>query len=566
VIHRWQEVEKMTLQPSLSPFVLTLLVGCVFFLLILLVILLLLLLYFYLRRRREGGKPLPPPKIVYPPDEFYIRNQVILSGPAGVINGLPDQVLRAHQVILRELDRLRFEELGEEWRNNCAHLPADLVIVKYQIEGDQPDVLRAIRLIDNVLGDQAGVVVKEPNWVTGQPYEIEGSPYEIEGSPYEIEGSGVDNPRIDVDSSLFLKQWAFEIIDLPATLQPPGEKAKIAGRNVVVGIFDSSPYPVLDASLNHYLTESANLDDAPSPMNLELCNVDSNPGIAGASKCPGGDTPEERKKNSMRNHGFFVAGLIHAISPESKLYLYRVLDNCNQGDLFLLMKGVFMFLRDVVSKRSPETYGTVINMSLVVRVPPSEAGFGLTTDLLSLNYVMEAANCLGTVAVSAAGNSSGNAIIPLPPSLPGGMSGTLAVAASNSENNRACFSNCGEVGAPGGDGRSSTDPADKDCKPRVAECTKGVECKVAVIGPAIRPPFTNPNNIYYVYWSGSSFSAPLASGLAALVLEAGDGRYSPDQVKKFIKCGAVTRDDYALGAGIINIPRTLELCARAAAE
>lgn len=552
----------MTLQPNIGLMELIFLLGCVFFFLILLVIVIFLVLYFSQRKKGEGGRRPPPSKIEYPPEEFYIQNQVILSGPVGIIDGLPERVRAAYQVILRELDRLKFDELGQAWRENCAHLPADLVIVKYQIEGDQPDVLRAIRLIDEVLGDEAGVVVKEPNWITGQPYEIEGSPYEIEGSPYEIEGSGGDNPGLDVDPVLFLKQWAFEIIGLPAVFDPSGANARFAGRNVLVGIFDSSPYPLTSSPPNQYVSEAAELADAPSPMNLELCNVDSDLGTTGAGQCPSGDTPEEIKKTFVRNHGFFVSGLIHAISPESKLYLYRVLDNCNQGDLFLLMKGIFMFLRDVVSTRSPEVYGTVINMSLIVRLPPSEAGFGLTTDLLSLNYVLEAANCLGTVAVSAAGNSSSNADIPRPAGLPGGMSGVLPVAASNAENNRACFSNCGRVGAPGGDGRSSTNPADKDCKPRVSECSKGEMCKVAVIGPAIRLPFTDPNNIYYVYWSGSSFSAPLASGLAALVLEAGSGGFSPEQVTKFIECGAITRDDYALGAGIINIPRTLELCAQ----
>jgi len=534
------------------------LVGCVFFLLFLFVILIFILLYFYQRNRGKGERPLPPPKIVYPPKEFYILNQVILSGPAGIIDGLPERVRAAYQVILTELDRLKFEQLGQAWRENCANLPADLVIVKYQIEGDQPDVLRAIRLIDNLLGDQAGVVVKEPNWITGQPYEIEGSPYEIEGSPYEIEGSGGGNPGLDVDPVLFLKQWAFETIGLPAVFDPSGKNARFAGRNVLVGIFDSSPYSSPAASLNQYLSKSAELADAPSPMNLELCNVDSDPGTAEASQCPSGETPEEIKKTSVRNHGYFVSGLIHAISPESKLYLYRVLDDCNQGDLFLLMKGIFLFLRDVVSTRSPEVYGAVLNMSLIVRLPPSEAGFGLTTDLLSLNYVLEAANCLGTVAVSAAGNSSSNADIPRPAGLPGGMSGVLPVAASNADNNRACFSNCGRVGAPGGDGRSTDD---QDCKPRVADCTGG-DCKVALIGPAIKPPFTDENENHYIYWSGSSFSAPLASGLAALVLEAGSGRFSPEQVTKFIECGAITRDDYALGAGIINFPRTLDLCTR----
>ena len=168
-------------------------------------------------------------------------------------------------------------------------------------------------------------------------------------------------------------------------------------------------------------------------------------------------------------------------------------------------------------------------MSLVVRTPPGEANFGLTTDLLSLNTILEVANCLDAVAVSASGNSSGGVQIPLPASYPGEMSGVIAIAANNDRMERACFSNCGDVAAPGGDGRSLA-AGDADCKPRVEECVDAA-CAAVLIGPAIQVPFDNEANTHYILWSGTSFAAPLASGLAALVVQAGSGLLKPARVK-----------------------------------
>jgi subtilisin family serine protease len=398
-----------------------------------------------------------------------------VAGPDDIVADLSEKV-QGGTVALTELDRLDFAELGERMAA-CARLPEKLVIVKYRIEGEQADVLDAIELINDVLGKPSRLLIKEPNWITGQPWEIEGSPWEIEGSPWEIEGSPDESGEItfralDVPPALFMEQWAFRIIGLLEARHKNG----YSGTNVAVGIFDSSPYGLNAPQSNLYFERSANLLAGPSPMKLNLCHVASSGGAV--SKCPDGDDVESLKKSAVRNHGYFVAGLINAIAPESQLHLYRVLDNCNRGDLFLLLKGIFMFLRDVVIKEDESRMGAVINMSLVVRLPPSEAAFGLTTDLLSLNYILEAADCLGVVAVSAAGNSSAGAILPRPASLPAGMSGVLSVAASNIDCLRACFSNCGHVAAPGGDGRSADGSPDGECKPRIADCPPGLDCTV----------------------------------------------------------------------------------------
>ena len=81
--------------------------------------------------------------------------------------------------------------------------------------------------------------------------------------------------------------------------------------------------------------------------------------------------------------------------------------------------------------------------------------------------------------------------------------------------------------------------------------------EVAAAGPVLEPPAQSTG---YIFWSGTSFSTPLVSGLAALVLEIGRGGLSPQQVEDILKCGAVKTADPNLGAGVINVPATLACC------
>jgi subtilisin family serine protease len=518
-------------------------------------ILLALLFFIWWRTRPGRGEvdPFEPPQHHpdYPPDEFFIQNQVILAGSAVRVNELPLRVAASgRNVELIELDRLDYGNTIRDLKDRCASVPEDLVIVKYKISGERASVFRAIRVIDEILGEDAGLVVKEPNWVTGQPYEIEGAPYEIEGAPYEIEGAGGETTVVSAIPDLFMQQWAFKTIGLSTDRQSYSNESP----SVAVGIFDTEPYPI--NQVNIQTTISLPSSGPSERMSLQISRVFSRNEI---DEVPHVDRVDATggKKYGLSNHGIFVAGLINAITPDSRLYLYRVLDSNNRGDLFLLLKGIYQFTRDVIANPEVEKVGSVLNMSLVVRAAPSEANFGLTSDLLSLNYVLEVANCLDAVAVSAAGNSSGKSRVPRPASVPAGMAGVIAVAANNTHLDRSCFSNCGDVAAPGGDGRDQTQSGGGECKPRVADCSKNADCLSALIGPSLKPPFNNENDVEYVFWSGSSFSAPLTSGLAALVVNVGGGRFSPELVRKLIECGAIQRDDYALGAGIIQIPTTM---------
>jgi subtilisin family serine protease len=508
---------------------------------------------FYLLWARSNGR-FPFRRISFPPEEFYIQDQLILTGPEAVLDDLARPQSGAR---LERLERLPFSELGDQVLN-CPGLPHSdeagkgLVIDLYRITGQFPDVARTIQRINNLLGGQAGQVSKDPNWLTGHPFEAEGSPFEAEGSPFEAEGSPFEaegSPSGSLpglaQAEFFMNQWAFRNIELGSP--------KYDGRGVRVGIFDTSPYQ----GLNPDTTATKSVILAQTPPDFELSVLHPTPSATPA--------PASGPAIDVRNHGYFIAGLVHALAPGSDIHLVRVLGKDNRGDLFTLLKAVFNFLKEAVDDQENQPSGLVINLSLGVRVPPEEARFGLPGAVVALQYLMNASRCLGAVISAAAGNNSArNPSLPEAANLPARWVSGLGVAASTIDNRRACFSNQGRIAAPGGDGRAGEKEIERDCRSRSVDCLDA-DCPAAVVGPVILPPYTDEAKTAYLFWSGSSFSAPMVSGLAALVIQAGQGQFMPNEVEALITCGASPTNDPYLGAGVINVRRTLEECLRAKA-
>lgn len=372
----------------------------------------------------------------------------------------------------------------------------------------------------------------------GQPYSGGGSGGGPFGEP------GIPSPENDI-SQEFMHQWAF--VGSPG-INLPSSFAR-SGKNVRVGVFDTSPY-----RNTHPFSQSISI---ALPSSLELTSIDA-----------------LETGSIMSNHGLFVAGLIHAIAPDSEIQLIRVLDDNGCGQLWVLIKALQNFTSEM-SKLSTDLDKVVINMSLTVH---SEKPYETQQDedpvdcskLLkknihdnsqsySLKASIDQAYCLGAVIVAAAGNDNlkedenGNPVDPWPQQFPAEYNSVIGVASSNNIGERSCFSNVGDVAAPGGDGKEEVNADGKlTCTEMASTCDGSIDCQYGLISLA-----QTDNGPQYVYWSGTSFSAPLVSGLAALIYEDAER----DQVRCLIEGGAAYfldgDDTTSLGAGIINVTDSL---------
>ncbi|HEX9029219.1 MAG TPA: hypothetical protein VF823_08595, partial [Anaerolineales bacterium] len=254
--------------------------------LILFIILLILLLLYLLWARRHGRYPFPP--LVYPPEEYYIQDQLILTGPAGLVD---NAVAHIENVRLERLDRMEFSLFGDRLLN-CPGLPNGvgkdaLVIDLYKIHGWFSSVTSAIQQLDRILGSQANLVHKDPNWLTGHPFEPEGSPFEPEGSPFEPEGSTGGVPAPEAPPEWFMRQWAFQVIELASA------EGLYPGSGVRVGIFDTSPYG--DVQTGGQALKTIHQPELPPPWNLNVIHPKT------WAQLP----PSSHSHFDVRNHGYF---------------------------------------------------------------------------------------------------------------------------------------------------------------------------------------------------------------------------------------------------------------------
>ncbi len=410
----------------------------------------------------------------------------------GPLSAVEQAITAASQSVqLSRKSRIQFGDLDSATRdclNNCAQIDfADFVLDLYTLNGSYEDVAAAVRAINQAVGKGSDVQA-EPNWLSGQPWVATGSPWVATGSPWVATGSGSADEHA-AEPAFFMKQWAFSEIGLHE--KDDGSR----GRGVRIGVFDTSPYTTGTEQTPPWVNE-------PTPLALELAQYPvpaSSPGDL-----------------DLRSHGLFAAGLAHAIAPEAHIQLIRVLGNHNIGDLFTLNLALFEFIK--AHTQENDALGAVINLSLGIRVPPDEAKFNLPTMVQSLRDILQAAQCANIVVVAASGNNSANLPQPEPANLPANWPEILGVASSTQTQDRSCFSNQGNIAAPGGNGRFDG----KQCVPANQDCDSP-DCSYAVIGPVLK----TDDNTGFAYWSGTSFAAPLVTGLAALVIEKGEWQTFP---------------------------------------
>lgn len=247
---------------------------------------------------------------------------------------------------------------------------------------------------------------------------------------------------------------------------------------------------------------------------------------------------EEHKPIDISSHGLFAAGLAYAVAPDAEIELVQVLDSYGQASLGDLVQAI----QWLTSTHS--TQPTILNLSLSVLqdLPPE------SSEIQLLQAAISATQKTGIIVVASAGNrpiESPTATMKFPAAYPD----VIGVAASNAIGNVACFSRYEKANgykgiAPGGD--ANVDSAPNECIPaaairscinelfsrflwafyyRVNDNTIPVinyNCSDMLIGLTFDPhtgDASQTGEYHYGYWMGTSFAAPIVSGLLALELE-----------------------------------------------
>lgn len=207
------------------------------------------------------------------------------------------------------------------------------------------------------------------------------------------------------------------------------------------------------------------------------------------------------------SHGTAVAGLIGStnpfapgIAPGSEIFSVRVLDANGSGDAFTLADGILQAVKNGAS---------IINMSL--------GGYG---DSEVLRRAVDYAVGRGVVLVASSGNDGIGSV-----TYPAAYPNVIGVAAVDANSFRAPFSNFGlgvDVAAPGYQIHALWDDNE------------------------------------FIYFNGTSASAPLVSGMAARLLQTGTAR-SGAEVQELIRSYAndtgLPGFDPQYGAGVLSADR-----------
>ncbi|MEO8444246.1 MAG: S8 family serine peptidase, partial [Gammaproteobacteria bacterium] len=335
----------------------------------------------------------------------------------------------------------------------------------------------------------------EPNWV--------------------LKASAVPN-----DPSYNRQRWHYEQARLPAAWDIEQGSVSVTIAIVDSGVRPTHPDFVAKLVDGKDFVRGANAGDGDG-----IDDDPTDPGAAG----PGG---------SLTFHGTHVAGTAAAagnngvgvagVSWRAKIMPVRVLGNDGAGTLADILQGI-RYAAGLANDSGTilQNRATIINLSLGALRSCSQAE----------SEVIAAVRAAGVVVVAAAGNDATSL-----PASPASCPGVISVAAVNSANSRAFYSNYGSqvrVAAPGGD---STD-RDGDGFPDAIYSTHAALSAGSIVNT-------------YDYLIGTSMAAPHVSGVIAL-MKSVNPSLTPAGIDALLASGAMTRDiglpgPDELGVGLID--------------
>jgi hypothetical protein len=495
---------------------------------------------------------------------LYVDNQVLVAGMPAEIAAVVDET----NARLGERVADPGFRLNPEGGDYIGQLPDGTELQRIRYVPATPGeltVLDVVAEIRQVAADFDVTVTSDPNYAVtakgdcltdvGSPLAAEGSsshgeasPSHGEASPSHGEASPFPYPQPPVSlETYFWQQWALNDVSvggiaLSDGMQRRPDLSEETGEGAQVIILDTSPFPSSGTALSIGGTVVGSDFDLevvhPFPINLV-----KEPGL----DCTG--------DIDVSDHGVFVAGLAHAVAPDSNYRLVRVLGRDGLGDV-----GAILTVLQEIAKSHPSP--TVLNLSLGIAyapLDPSDKAQIATLDRVIANLDRQG----DVVTVAAAGNHSTMGM-PREPQLPAryavGWEGAppgapaypsvLGVAASIYSRDPAFYSHQGSVAAPGG---GDNDPG---CETAwvVGEQSKP-DCWHApqdfVVSITARDNGSGTLTYGLGYWTGTSFATPLVAGMAALVAPSMSAADAAAEVNGRI-CDPPSSPTPILGVGIIG--------------
>ncbi|MFN8516810.1 MAG: S8/S53 family peptidase [Thermomicrobiales bacterium] len=249
------------------------------------------------------------------------------------------------------------------------------------------------------------------------------------------------------------------------------------------------------------------------------------------------------------DHGLFAAGLVRSVAPEAKIHLFRVLDDVGIGDTMALLTAL-----NAIPGRLRKQYGRkirlIINLSLLVEEPDDHRVYGVD-DPGDLHWMLQAAvdalRHQDVLVVAAVGNDSFALAQRREPRLPARYESVFSVAATDRDGNPATYSNLGDTDVlDNGIAVFGGNAALAGAVPTIAGAgSKGRPD--GLVGAFTRkrlPCSRGMNKTGLVYWAGTSFAAPVITGIAAQLWSRAKAPTTPAGMVERVRCYA-TDDETA---------------------
>jgi hypothetical protein len=448
---------------------------------------------------------------------FLIPNQLIFIGDEDYFDSVVGQFESAG-ISLEGLDQIDFvntDDYISPLSSSLFRLENGIDLNDDQIRTDIQSVINQIYA--ETISDGLPVFI-DFNYIIGRP--VTADPDGDSGGANPDPDGGPGSPAT---INFYYDQWAFDQINLH------GGNANQYGDSVVdVAIFDTSPYRASNEELSLFgISPNMAYNIHWAEPDLELCISDP---------LSIENLPYDDRFVDISDHGLFVAGLVHGVAPQSNIELVRVLDNYGHGDTYSLIKVLMLYANRAISSNGGAKFplnDTVINLSLGIDVEDKyllqvdgelegylqeilEGTYGISPDqslrVIPLQLPFHLLHEMGAVIVAASGNDSLRGFHESM-QIPAEYVDVIGVAASNIGGKIACFSNMGQVMAPGGD---SPNPSCKAAVMDLCDPSSG-HCEFALVSLSHKYPSG------YAFWKGTSFATPLVSGMAALMMDRCNG-------------------------------------------